>query len=193
MKETCRKFATVTLGLSIGLFLFGLLLVILGPLTTQVTAYSVYVENYEISACTPVTASVMTLGIQYVAVWKLPNGYLTIISPTSGKSTVVSAIAQLDDYALHITYDCYCRSDITTPTMIVDPLTDNIWPNCIFDMKAVQEMKKIYYLHNVGLIFWIVSFVVIGLFIITLIVGCIAKRCSKRQGYDDLKESHVDL
>lgn len=192
MKETCRKFATVTLGLSIALFSLGLLLVILGPLTTQMTAYSAYVENYETTTCIPVSATVVS-GAQYVATWKLANGYMTIISPTSGKTQIASAVMQLDDYTLQMAYDCYCRSDITVPVMLVDPLTDNIWPNCFFDTKSIKEMKRIYALHIAGLVTWIVSFIVIGLFTLTLVIGCIAKKCSKRQGYDELNENQVGL
>ena len=197
MKESCRKFATVTLGLSIVLFILGLLLVILGPLTTQVTSYSEYVANYEMTTCIPVSSAVVTLqgqdGPQYVANWKLGNGYNTIISPTAGQPVLTFAALQLNDYIFQMTYDCYCRSDITSPVMMVDPLTSNIWPNCCFDVKAMKELKKIYYLHSIGLITWIVSFVVIGLFAITLIVGCIAKACSKRKDYDNLDKDRDGL
>ena len=195
MSEGCRRFATVTLGLSVALFVLGLLLLVMGPLVAQMTAYSAYIEDYGPSSCYITSKSVITLGSSvdcksssYLAVWYPDSQFSLVGSPTSAKQSKADATAQLNDYALNTPYDCYCQIYTTTPVLVVDPLTCNVWPNCFLDINAVLEFKRVYRIHVVGQITWIVSIIMIALFVITLIVGCIVKRCSKRSSYAELNE-----
>lgn len=192
-KECCRKCSTVTLGLSIALCVVGLLLLVMGPITAQMTAYSVFIKDYEITTCLISTKSVIQTDCEdrgYLGVFWSSTKESFAVSPTSAKKYQVDANAQLNEYTIGTRYDCYCQ---TTTNFFDDPLTCNVWPTCFLDINSVLEFKKVYQIHIVGQVTWIISFVLITLFVFSLVTACIIKRCTKRKGYEELAVMQAKL
>lgn len=187
MREACRKCSVVTIGLSIGLFVLTLLLLIMGPIMVRMTSYSIYIDGYEPTTCVIASKSVVQTGCAdrpYIATFISSGGLQFVSAPTSAKVRQADATARLADYSLATQYDCYCQQ---AAGRVVDPLTCNVWPNCFLDVASVLEFKKVYQVHQAGQITWILALVAILLVGITLIVALIVKRCTRRTGYEELQ------
>ena len=196
MREACRRCSAVTIGLSIGLFVLAVLLLVMGPIMVRMTSYSTYIADYEPTTCVIAGKSVTATGCSdgaYVATFTSTDKSFFVSAPTSAKLRQSDATARLGDYNVETLYDCYCQRPSGMPSMVIDPLTCNVWPNCFLDVASVLEFKKVYQVHQAGQITWILALVAILLVGISLIVGCGVKGCTKRTGYEELQNMQAKL